>query len=189
MFDNRRHLIQIACRLFADRGYDAVGVQELVTQAGVTKPTLYHYFGSKQGILEAVLADYFEPFYKILLSHSVYQGDLVHSLEIITNDYLIFASTEPVFFRLWMTMRFAPVESIAYQCFSPYLNQQQTLIRNLFIKAAEQHGNMRNRQDSYTITFLGMIFTYASLALQDSSTMDDSLVYRAVHQFMYGIFS
>ncbi len=189
MLDNRRHLIQIACRLFADRGYDAVGVQELVKLAGVTKPTLYHYFGSKQGVLEAVLADYFEPFYKVLLPHSIYQGDLVLSLEKINKEYLHFASTEPVFFRLWMTMRFAPPESIPYQTCAPYMNRQQNLIRNLFIKAAEQHGNLKNRQDSFTITFLGMIFTYASLAIADSSTVDESLVYKAVHQFMYGIFS
>ena len=30
------------------KGYDAVGVQEIVDTAGITKPTLYYYFGSKR---------------------------------------------------------------------------------------------------------------------------------------------
>ena len=49
-------LIERALELFAARGYDAVGVQEIVEAAGMTKPTLYHWFGSKQGLLRAALA-------------------------------------------------------------------------------------------------------------------------------------
>ncbi len=50
--DNRERLLQCALDLFADRGYDAVGVQEIVDTAGVTKPTMYHYFGSKHQLLQ-----------------------------------------------------------------------------------------------------------------------------------------
>ena len=50
--ENRDHILDCALRLFAARGYDAVGVQEIVELAGLTKPTLYHYFGSKRGLLE-----------------------------------------------------------------------------------------------------------------------------------------
>jgi len=53
--DNRQRLIDCALYLFSQRGYDAVAVREIVEAAGVTKPTLYHYFNSKRGLLEAVL--------------------------------------------------------------------------------------------------------------------------------------
>jgi TetR/AcrR family transcriptional regulator len=59
----------------------------------------------------------------------------------------------------------------------------------LFEAAAEQHGNMRNRQKAYAATFLGMINTYVALALNGYATLDDQLAYRATHQFMHGIFS
>ncbi len=55
--DNRSTLLKCALDLFAARGYDGVGVQEIVEAAGVTKPTLYHYFGSKQGLLQALLEE------------------------------------------------------------------------------------------------------------------------------------
>ena len=53
--DNREAILQTALKLFCARGYDAVGVQEIVDQAGITKPTLYYYFGSKRGLLEEIL--------------------------------------------------------------------------------------------------------------------------------------
>jgi AcrR family transcriptional regulator len=46
--DNRQILLQTALSLFARRGFSSVGVQEIVTAAGLSKPTLYHYFGHKQ---------------------------------------------------------------------------------------------------------------------------------------------
>ena len=45
--DNKKLLLDAALDLFYAKGYDAVGVQEIVDRAGVTKPTLYYYFGSK----------------------------------------------------------------------------------------------------------------------------------------------
>ncbi len=48
-------IARAAARLFAARGYDATPVREIVEAAGVTKPTLYYHFGSKQGLAEALL--------------------------------------------------------------------------------------------------------------------------------------
>jgi AcrR family transcriptional regulator len=50
-----RQIARAAARLFAERGYDATSVREIVEAAGVTKPTLYYHFGSKQGLAEALL--------------------------------------------------------------------------------------------------------------------------------------
>ncbi len=50
--ENKENLLTCARDLFYARGYDAVGIQEIVDAAGVTKPTMYYYFGSKKGLLE-----------------------------------------------------------------------------------------------------------------------------------------
>ncbi|MFE0422649.1 TetR/AcrR family transcriptional regulator [Streptomyces sp. NPDC058953] len=49
-----RKLLSAATRLFAEHGYDGTSVQEIVEAAGVTKGALYHYFGSKEDLLQEV---------------------------------------------------------------------------------------------------------------------------------------
>src|SRR3954469_14417239 len=50
-----RDLARIAARLFATHGYEATSVRMIVEAAGVTKPTLYYHFVSKEGLAQAVL--------------------------------------------------------------------------------------------------------------------------------------
>lgn len=49
----RGALVSAARRLFGERGYAAVGTEEIVRAAGVTRGALYHHFGGKRELLEA----------------------------------------------------------------------------------------------------------------------------------------
>ncbi|HET9164001.1 MAG TPA: helix-turn-helix domain-containing protein [Solirubrobacterales bacterium] len=50
----RSALIEAARPLFAARGYAAVGAEEIVRAAGLTRGALYHHFGGKRDLFEAV---------------------------------------------------------------------------------------------------------------------------------------
>jgi TetR/AcrR family transcriptional regulator len=51
----RERLLQAAIALFERKGYAATSIREVVERAGVTKPVLYYHFGSKEGLLAAVI--------------------------------------------------------------------------------------------------------------------------------------
>src|ERR1700749_4723907 len=53
--ETRKALIAAGRGLFAERGYDDVGAEEIVRAAGLTRGALYHHFPSgKPGLLEAI---------------------------------------------------------------------------------------------------------------------------------------
>ncbi|AWB83723.1 TetR family transcriptional regulator [Corynebacterium liangguodongii] len=51
----REQLIEVGRAAFADRGFDAISVEEIATRAGVSKPVLYEHFGGKEGLYRAVV--------------------------------------------------------------------------------------------------------------------------------------
>lgn len=52
-----RRIREVARSLFSERGYAAVGLEGIAEAAGVTRGAVYNHFGSKRGLLEAVLWD------------------------------------------------------------------------------------------------------------------------------------
>ncbi len=48
--DLKARLLLSALSHFAAKGYDGVQVKEVAEEAGVSKPTLYYHFGSKEGL-------------------------------------------------------------------------------------------------------------------------------------------
>jgi AcrR family transcriptional regulator len=48
-------ILQGALELFSSKGYDATSVREICAAAGITKPTLYHFYGSKEGVYRALV--------------------------------------------------------------------------------------------------------------------------------------
>jgi TetR/AcrR family transcriptional regulator len=189
LVDNRAEVLRCALRLFSARGYDAVGVQEIVEAAGVTKPTLYHYFKSKRGLLDVLLSEHFVLLHNAIRQAVVYQGDLPLTLNRVVTAYFDFAKEHRTFYRMQLAMWFAPPISDAFKAVSQLNQQQQSYLETLFLQAAEDHGNMRGRHRAYAATFLGMINTYIGLAFNDLVVLDADLVHRATHQFMHGIFS
>ena len=54
MEDKRRQLLDAAVRVFARKGFHASRVGDIAEEAGVAHGLLYHYFDSKDQVLEAV---------------------------------------------------------------------------------------------------------------------------------------
>jgi AcrR family transcriptional regulator len=51
----RGQLIEVATRLFADRGYEGTSIEAVLAAAGVSRGALYHHFAGKEALFTAVL--------------------------------------------------------------------------------------------------------------------------------------
>ena len=184
--DVRTHLIDQALRLFAERGYDAVSVQEIVDAAGVTKPSLYHYFGSKHGLLHALLQERTAALRDAVCQAARFENNLVMNLRDLASAFFIFACRQPAVYQFLMSSQYAPHGSAAFQAAAEYYEGLYTPVVRLFEQALP---HMQGRHRSYAVTFIGMVNTYITLALNGYLELDEALMRTAVHQYMHGIFS
>jgi AcrR family transcriptional regulator len=53
--DRSQQLLDVAEQVFAERGFQGASMDDVADRAGVTKPVLYDHFGSKDGLLAAVI--------------------------------------------------------------------------------------------------------------------------------------
>jgi AcrR family transcriptional regulator len=187
--DNRETILAKALDLFTSRGYDAVGVQEIADAAAITKPTLYHYFGSKQGLLKSLLTALFDKPLEKIRAAAEYAGDLTLTLRRVAAAYFGFAGENPIPYRLLLSLFFAPKEGGAAEAIADINKSQFSILEDLFKLAASNHGNMRGRHAIYAATYLGLINNCIALALNGCLVLDDALLQRAVHQFEHGIYS
>ena len=53
----RRQILQAAVKRFANAGYAAASVQQIVGDAKVSKPALYYHFRDKAGLFQALVSE------------------------------------------------------------------------------------------------------------------------------------
>src|SRR5205085_11893567 len=90
----QRDLIRVATHLFAQRGYHAVGINEISGELGLTGPAFYRHYPSKEALLIAVLDD-------AISSHLEEVGNLVagisdplETLQAIVKHHIAFVFDE-----------------------------------------------------------------------------------------------
>lgn len=54
--DRERQMLAVAEEVFAEKGYAGAAMDEIADRVGVSKPMLYEYFGSKDGLFSACVS-------------------------------------------------------------------------------------------------------------------------------------
>lgn len=101
-------ILSTALDLFAVKGYDATAVREICEAAGITKPTLYHFYGSKEGVLQALVTSGFERFRHLVDSAMAGPGAFRDRLKILARALFESAHHQPHFWRFMYGVVWAP---------------------------------------------------------------------------------
>jgi AcrR family transcriptional regulator len=101
-------ILHTALDLFAVKGYDATAVREICEAAGITKPTLYHFYGSKDGVLQALVTRGFERFRRLVDSALETPGSFRDKVKVVARAMFKSATEDPRYWRFMHSIVWAP---------------------------------------------------------------------------------
>jgi AcrR family transcriptional regulator len=195
-FETKQALLDVALLLWSSRGYNAVGVQELAVESGVTKPTLYYHFGSKDGLLRALLTAHYGPLNDALRAAAryapnpkQYQEDIYPVLKAVCRAYFDIATRDTAFILMSLALSFSPESAEETGIVRPFLVEQHGILESLFRDIAAVHTNLRGKESRLAQNLLALIHSAIVFWKSGYGKLNDDAAHHLVHQFMHGIFA
>lgn len=108
---SREAVLDAAERLMAEHGYQAATVAVLVDKAGIPPSSIYHYFGSKEGVLLAVMERGAERFFEALPDLDPRLGSQTERLQALVEAVAATLDRNPNFLRILVVMATQPVNA------------------------------------------------------------------------------
>src|SRR4030042_586959 len=104
----RERLLEVATELFARKGYSATTTREIVDAARVTKPVLYYYFRSKEGIYLELMERAFKQFETVVDTSIMGSGSIEQRLLCLCDQVFDLALREIEVVRLVYAFYYGP---------------------------------------------------------------------------------
>jgi AcrR family transcriptional regulator len=130
--DTKLQIFLTAARLFAEKGYNGVSMREISEQSNVSKPTIYYYFGSKEGIFRELLETGMK--YGVDFSRKIAESEFPAKeklVKILQNQFKL-SCVHPEFSKFFM-MVFLTSENIPFaEDFKRHVRAHKKLLVNIF---------------------------------------------------------
>jgi AcrR family transcriptional regulator len=105
--ETRQEILRAALKRFADCGYAAASVQQIVGDAKVSKPTLYYYFSDKAELFEALVHEAHDERYRLMREAAERAKDLRGQLVEILNVLFEYFAEHRELMRISLATAFA----------------------------------------------------------------------------------
>lgn len=157
------HILQTAGRLFAAKGYDATSIREIVEAAGVTKPTLYYHFGSKEGLGRALVT---EPLKRLVerlqgLLDSAQAPET--TLEAVLAEHFAFCLEDPDRSRFIYGLFFGPLGNESMKAVLDGFGERlTTLLEQAVRRVGEANRCDPERIETFAAAFRGLVIIHTA---------------------------
>ncbi len=135
-------ILKKALELFSTRGYEAASVREICEAAGITKPTLYHFFGSKEGVYRALVDGTLERFNADLDLILAEPGATRDQLKRVARHFFGEVRSDPDVIRFIMSLLYNTSSTAPTTQFARYYEAQQQRIQ-VCLEAGVARGELR----------------------------------------------
>ena len=185
----RQHILHVALRHFADRGYAGTSVQHIVDEAKVAKPMLYYYFQSKAGLYQALIDNAHDERFRIVSQAAEEGRELREKLTAILLALFGFIQKHREVVRLAFASAFAaPGEMPEQLCYKEKCQRNFEFFHDL-MKEGIANGELDGRFDSrdLTIAWYGLMNVYAmGQVLQPEISYSEKTARSVVDLFLNG---
>jgi AcrR family transcriptional regulator len=185
----RQHILRAALRHFANSGYAAASVQEIVDAARVSKPALYYYFQDKAGLFQALVDEAHDERYRLMEAAAARASDLQTQLvEILTDLFDHLVKNRELMRIAFATAFAAPGEVPKGLRYSEKCERNFEVVHSL-MKQALKSGILNKRFDSRELAygFYGQMNAYlVSQLLMPDCRLNRQTAGRIVELFLAG---
>jgi AcrR family transcriptional regulator len=139
--ETRSRILDAAVKRFAIAGYDAASVDEICTEAGVSKGAFYHHFPTKQTVFLALMQGWLA---MIDVGMEAVRKDSVPETLVTMTDLLpgVFAAAEnrlPMFLEFWLQA--SRDETVWKAIIAPYRHYQEHFSK--LVQAGMDEGSLK----------------------------------------------
>lgn len=172
--DTKEHIFKIAAQLFAEKGFNGVSMRELSEHSGVSKPTIYYYFGSKEGIYRALL--------EAGIEHTQADVARIRALNLSVHDELVEIIKEkfrdcreyPEFSKFFISVHMSIEKLTFINDFKQRSDEPMMKLERLLQRGVES-GEFRSDIDiKMAADLLGSTILFHIWRLMESKAVDDS---------------
>lgn len=181
-----QHVARVAARLFAAQGYDATPVRAIVEAAGVTKPTLYYHFGSKEGLAQALLT---KPMTRLVETQRAIleqSTDAVATLEQVLEADFAFCREDPDRARFVFALFFGPLGSGLSAELARFTHALDELLAEAAGRAAEAGLIPSQRVADFATALRGLDVVHTLKFLYAGGSLGPELPQRLVGDLLHG---
>lgn len=151
--ETRKLVLKAALRRFANAGYAATSVQQIVTDAGVSKPALYYHFRDKAGLFEALVNEALDERLRLMQEAAARGGTFRQQARgILVALFEYFQKSRELTRIAFSTAYAAPGEIPPGLDYLKMCRRNMEFIHSL-IKQAQRSGELDRRFDSHDLAY------------------------------------
>lgn len=150
-------LLRAGLTLFAEKGYASTSVREIVERAGVTKPVLYYYYRSKEGLFHAMLDSAAAMQEELLLEVLEVPGTVQERLLALCRRIYQGVSEHKSLFRLIHNLLFGPPQGAPPYDLQAFHRRMAEVIKTICMEGAARGEVRREDAEEVAGLVLGLI--------------------------------
>jgi TetR/AcrR family transcriptional regulator len=148
---------KVATRLFCQRGYSATSVSEIVAAAGVTKPVLYYYFGSKAELFNQLFTQHNQELIAMLELVQRLPGTTRQRLVRLTQDHFNYCRRNRDRLRFLITTVMGPQQGLPCVRFQEMHRFATEVLFQIFSEGMRRGELKPLPMEEIGLAFMGMV--------------------------------